>query len=192
MGRHTPLPPIIGMSGVARSGKDTVAKILHDVYGYEIYSFSDILNETLIALNPMVTLNPESADKMSLDGWTRYANLIEAVGYERAKAQPEVRRLLQAMGTEVGRTYFGQDVWVEALFRKIDVPLAVITNVRFPNEYDAVKDRGGKVWHVSRPGFTPANGHISDTALDGHTFDWAFINDGTVEDLADEVVGVLG
>lgn len=194
-------PPIIGLNGVARAGKDTVAKVLHEIYGYEIKSYSDALNEALIALNPMVALNPakfhpeKGALRLSTEddgGWTNYATLLASWGYERAKEEPEVRRLLQRLGTEVGRNMLGADIWVEALFK--DRPLGekwAIVNVRFPNEAEAVWKRGGKVWEITRPGFKPALGHISDTALDHVRKDEYIENDGTVEELAQKVITIM-
>lgn len=184
-------PRIIGLSGVARAGKDTVGNILHGLYGYHLASFSDALNRALCALNPIVTMNTDASRVSTMEEMIRYADLIDSVGYEEAKGYPEVRRLLQAMGTEVGRNIFGEDIWVEAMFKTLPNALVAITNVRFPNEYQAVKDQGGEVWRVTRPGFEPANGHISDTALDGYTFDHEIVNDGSVYDLADTVVGLM-
>lgn len=178
------LPNIIGLSGVARAGKDTVGIILHDLYGYEIKSYSEVLNQALINLNPWVI--------ESSDGWLRYADTIDLLGYEKAKEIPEVRALLQRMGTEVGRNLLGENIWVDALFKRIEPGQKVaIVNVRFPNEYRAVKDRGGQVWRVSRPGYEASQGHISDTALDEYSFDANFYNDGTVRDLADKVMNHL-
>lgn len=174
------LPQIIGLNGVARAGKDTVAGILHDLYGYTPISFSDILNRALVALNPIVDTSG-----------TRYANYVETLGYEEAKEIPEVRRLLQAMGTEVGRNLLGTDIWVEALFKNLPEGKVAITNVRFPNEANSVWGRGGVVWRVTRPGFEPSNGHISDTALDDYKMDAYIANNGTVRELADEVMGIL-
>lgn len=180
------LPTIVGLNGVARSGKDTVAGMLHDLYGYESASFSDTLNKALIALNPWVSEAPGEPK-----GPYRYAEYEKALGYEKAKENPEVRRLLQAMGTEVGRDLLGENIWVEALFKNLPPGLVAIVNVRFPNEYAAVKERGGVVWRVMRPGFEPALGHISDTALDDHDFDDYILNDGSLNDLAHRVIAVL-
>lgn len=185
------LPRIIGLNGVARAGKDTVAGILHDLYGYEVASFSDMLNQALIALNPWT--GPWLQDFGREEKYERYADMIEKIGYESAKNNPEIRRLLQAMGTEVGRNLLGEDLWVDALFKSIrDKPLVAITNVRFPNEYYATKQRQGVVWRIIRPGFTPALGHVSDTALD-HVKDWDEIidNNGGLEDLANKVIESL-
>jgi hypothetical protein len=187
------LPSIIGLNGVARAGKDTVAEILHSLYGYEVLSFSTALNNALIALNPIVdvTLHPLPDSGISAKP-VYYKDLEASVGYEQAKENSEVRRLLQTFGTEVGRKMFGEDVWVEALFRQVKPGTFIaISNVRFPNEYNAVKERGGAVWRVERPGYTPANGHISDTALDGYDFDQVIQNDSSVPALADKVIDLL-
>lgn len=187
------LPKIIGLNGVARAGKDTVATVLQDLYGYKIFSFSETLNDALYTLdresgpNAGFYVKKETPDDVR---WVRYADLVDEVGYEQAKEFPGVRAALQVMGTEVGRNLLGENVWVDALFHKIGDERAVITNVRFPNEYTKVKSRRGVVWRVQRPGFEPALGHISDTALDTHTFDEVIENDGTIEDLTRKVIRI--
>lgn len=75
------------------------------------------------------------------------------------------RKLLQDLGVGA-RDVLSPDVWVDALMSTIDGP-TVITDVRFPNEVDAICDRGGVVVRVWRPGVAPARGHVSETALDG-------------------------
>jgi hypothetical protein len=190
-------PPIIGLNGVARAGKDTVGGVLHDLYGYEIRSFSEALNNTLIALDPLVII-PWDVDIPGLHRaghrpgyplYVRYADLVDQVGYEAAKEVPEVRALLQRMGTEVGRNMFGADIWVEAMFKdyKPGDKWAVV-NARFPNEFEAIWSRGGQVWEVTRDGYKPALGHLSDTAGDHLQKDAYIQNNGTIRDLADKVM----
>lgn len=184
-------PQIIGLNGVARAGKDTVGNILHDLYGYEIVSFSDALNNALIALNPWL-------DTGSLSGggghstYERYASAVKRLGYEQAKdTYPEVRRLLQCMGTEVGRNMFGQDIWVEAMFKNYSGQKWAVVNARFPNEFEAIWSREGVIWEVTRPGFKPALGHVSDTAGDHLQKDAYIDNDGTIEELAQQVITLM-
>ena len=71
-------------------------------------------------------------------------------------------------------------------------PNWIITDVRFPNEYDAVKAKGGLILRVNRPGYGTsmldlATAHPSETALDGHDFDHVIENDGNLEDLKKKV-----
>lgn len=190
-------PSIIGLNGVARAGKDTVAKILHDLYGYEVFSFSETLNDALYTLDKAVgdraaiMVGPLIQDFGREEVYKRYSDLVDEWGYEEAKNFAGVRSLLQAMGTEVGRNLLGEDIWVEALFKKIGVQKAVITNVRFPNEAEAVWKRDGEVWEVIRPGFQPALGHVSDTALDAYRKNEYILNNGTVEELSQKVISVM-
>lgn len=177
------LPRIVGLNGVARAGKDTVAEILVRDFGYEIVSFSDLLNRCLVALNPIVVPGTGA----------RYATLEKLLGYEVAKEIPEVRALLQRMGTEVGRNLIDDDLWVKALFGSLDERgRYAIVNVRFPNEAEGTLDAGGVVWRVERPGYEAAQGHSSDTALDDwFGFEHVIANDGTLEDLRDKVTEIM-
>jgi dephospho-CoA kinase len=81
---------IIGLSGYARSGKDTVAELLVLNYGFKRMAFADGIREALSALNPILH------DGMRLN------EVVKEYGWELAKSKDEVRRLLQVLGTEVG------------------------------------------------------------------------------------------
>lgn len=172
-----PLIEIIGLSGYARSGKDSVAKVLVEEYGYTRLAFADTLREALYALDPMVTDDPDI-------NWS-ISGLVKAMGWDRAKTgYPQVRTLLQRLGTEVGRDLIHPNVWVDATFAKMrDGGKYVISDVRFPNEADAVKQWGGEIWRIMRPDTGPANDHPSETALDDYLPDVRLYNDGTLDDL---------
>ena len=81
-------------------------------------------------------------------------------------------------------------------------PNWIITDMRFPNEMEAVKERKGITIRVVRPhGYTnphtgeykemPLSYHSSETALDESEFDYEILNDGTIEDLVEKVREVL-
>lgn len=167
---------IIGLSGYARSGKDTVAELLVLNYGFKRMAFADGIREALVALNPILS-----------DGH-RLNELVDMYGWEVAKSKDEVRRLLQVMGTEVGRKLINEDVWVWLLFNKINTDeRIVIPDVRFPNEARMIEQQGGEVWRINRHNHTAVNDHISEHAMDNHMFKRVVYNDGTLDDLADEV-----
>ena len=80
------------------------------------------------------------------------------------------RELMQVFGTEVCRRCFGDDVWTRALRRRIDRSRAswfLVTDVRFPNELEAIKEWGGQVWRVVGPqrieGSVVHDNHPSET-----------------------------
>lgn len=169
---------LIGLHGYAGAGKDTVAKLLGD-YGYERIAFADKLREALIGLNPVVVVEGGRG--------IRLAPLVRAHGWDKLKRSvPEVRGLLQRLGTEAGRNIHGEDVWVRlALCSVLPADNRVITDVRFPNEAAAIRTRGGVMVNVLRPGCGPVNDHASETPL---PCDYTIHNDGKhIEPLRDAV-----
>ena len=168
---------LIGLSGVARSGKDTVAGFLVAERGFHRVAFADALKAVLADVDPLMGSHTRLHDRLE-HGW------------ELAKSEPEVRMLLQRLGVAC-RNHIGSDVWVEAVFARIEEAMDnegpsrwVVSDVRFPNEAEAIRSRGGQVWRVERPGFGPVNDHVSESALAaGFHFDQVVENDGTLADL---------
>lgn len=175
---------LLGLSGYARAGKDTAANVLVGALGFERVAFADVLREAVYTLNPYVA------------PWQDLQSLVNEGGWEALKdpscpkdTREEVRRLLQVMGTEVGRRMFGEDIWVDTLFSRLDPEKDyVISDCRFPNEAAKVKSNHGYVIRINRMGTEPINGHASETALDGYVFDAQFANDGSLEDLGHRLV----
>ena len=167
---------IIGLSGYARSGKDTVAELLCLNYDYKRVSFADPMRQALYVLSP------------KLDNNLRLSDYIDEYGWEVAKQNLEVRRLLQVFGTEVGRKQFGSEFWIDIALKDLDnTSLTVISDVRFPNEAEAIKKLGGSIWRINRHNHSAVNGHPSEHAMDNYMFNHVIYNDGTLDDLADEV-----
>lgn len=172
---------VIGLSGYARTGKDTAAKCLKEL-GFKRVAFADTLRNAAYQLNPAIAVYSgewESPiflqniiDKHGWDGYksTRYAN--------------EIRRILQRLGTEVGRNLIGEDVWVEATFNSLPSDRYVVADCRFPNEANYIRERyDGLIIRIERPGVGPINDHPSETALDDYDFDFVIQNDGSEADL---------
>lgn len=162
---------IIGLSGYARSGKDEVAKILVEEYGYKRIAFADNIRKLLYATNPQV-------------GGNRLQFLVEDYGWDVAKSQPEVRHLLQSLGV-AARNLFGEDFWVAQALSQVHLENNwVITDVRFTNEADRIKQYdNSQVWRIKRTGVEAVNGHVSEHDMDGYQVDMILKNEGTLEDL---------
>lgn len=182
---------IIGVSAYAQAGKDSLAGFLIEDFGFHRFAFADALRGAVYALNPIaeeVRTTGHDTRGSYRDVSTRTVqDIVDAEGWERAKLDhPEIRRLLQAMGTEAGRKILGENIWVDIVFRQAEeagVENAIITDCRFPNEAQAVKNKGGFVVRVTRPGVQPVNAHPSEVALDDWGFDYAVHNDGTLDEL---------
>lgn len=176
---------LIGLSGYARTGKDTAAEFLVE-RGVTRASFADVLREFAYQVNPVV-LGHLPGGK----GRLRY--LVDTIGWEASKEYAEVRELLQRIGTDAGRNVLGNDVWVNAAFARI-VPgtPVVFADVRFVNEAVAIRRRGGVVLRVERMGYGPVNDHPSETALDNFPFDAYVRNTAGLDYLAASLFGALG
>lgn len=168
---------IIGLTGYARSGKDTAAAVLTADHGFTRYGFADLLKKVARDIDPYVETSPSRFERLSA--------VVDRLGWEKAKSYEDVRRLLQRLGTEGGRDNLGDAVWVEPVMRRIVASHApaVITDVRFPNECAAVQQAGGYVVRVHRPGVAAINAHPSDAGIDTLPVDLHLTNDGTVEQL---------
>ncbi len=166
---------LIGLGGYAFSGKDAVADVMENAGWYRTFMSKAVL-KSLIILNPHVTNTARVSDIMKL-------------GYTEAKKYPEFRRLLQVFATEVVRNYLDPDIWIKKEFEEVKSELmigrgVVITGIRFHNELQAIRDKGGYSFWVSRPGFEPINDHVSEHTLKRSDFDGVIDNDGTLDDLA--------
>jgi len=140
---------ILGLNGDAGSGKDTAAEYLVEWYGFKRIGFADAVKDIALAIDPIIC-------KIEFDPfYLHLSSLVQGIGWDHAKrSMPEVRRLLQNIGTEAGRQVLGENVWVDIVKRKIDesnCPAIVITDLRFPNEASFVADQGGIVVRIERP-----------------------------------------
>lgn len=173
---------LLGLSGYARTGKDTVANILVNEHGFERVSYADALKDTAMRIDPMI----ETSFCESRDGHRPLTEIVTQHGWEKAKdGYPEVRRFLQSLGKAL-RDVVDENVWVNLAFSKINYDYGtryVIPDMRFPNEMGAIRFVGGKTVRIERPGYGPVNGHISETAIDDAKFDYTLSNDGEVTKL---------
>ena len=169
---------IIGLSGYAQTGKDTVAQHLVENYGFTRIAFADPIREALLELDPLLP------DYPAVPG-IRLSWIVNKVGWEEVKkSSPEVRRMLQRMGTEVGRNLWGSDFWVsKALQKASEHDNVVFTDVRFPNELEAILKANGDVWRIIKPEVSAVNKHHSETALDHYQFNKTILNNGSLDSL---------
>lgn len=146
--------PLVGMVGYAQAGKDTFAGYL----GYQRLAFADVLKAVAYGADPIVHVENGEC--------VRLRTVVDHLGWEVCKSEyPEVRRFLQLLGTEGGRDNLGPNVWVDAAFKDYNPRLpTVFTDVRFPNEIEAIKARGGIIVRIDRVGHVPVNGHVSEFA----------------------------
>ena len=155
----------------------------------------------------------EVKDRVLGEEWNKYSGFINTHGSIATVTKMTVRDLLQQVGTDAMRNVIHENVWVNALFAdygikdlnyfkaypdNYNLPNWIITDCRFPNEAQAIKDRGGLLIRVNRNTYTPYMSidrnhtpHTSETALDDHSFDEVIDNNGTMQELIEKVKQIL-
>lgn len=174
---------VIGLTGRAGSGKDTVRAFLEERHAFAGLAFADPIRAMLSALFQQVGASDDwMTDRLLKEG------TIPALG-------TSYRHLAQTLGTEWGRTISG-DFWLRiaqarvAVMREAGVKCLVVSDVRFINEADWIHGMGGKVWLIDRPEVEAVRLHTSE--LIGQIRpDRIIVNDGTVDDLHAFVDAVL-
>lgn len=162
---------VIALTGYAGVGKDTVADILVRDHGYTKLSFADKVKELLLAINPWIIV-PE------FGGPARLQALINTMGWNKAKrGYPEIRRLLQELGTET-RNIVDDEAWIFPILERItDVDASekiVISDLRFENELKALRAVECEchftvtVVRLTREEIGPANDHVTETVVLPH------------------------
>lgn len=205
---------LVGISGLAGSGKDQTATYLIEDHGFCRVSLADPLKR--------ICRDVFAFTDEQLWGPSQFRNAPDT-RYPRPDGTfLAPREALQTLGTEWGRSCY-PNTWVELCIRTAKALLAyetaghgysqqrgvhgvdtvygapnpirgvAVPDVRFRNELQAIKDAGGKVIRVVRPGAGLSGGrelHPSETeqaSIQDHEFDFVIENSGTLEDLRTSV-----
>lgn len=175
---------VIGLAGKMGSGKDTVAEFLRP-FGFQRFGFADALREEVAD-----AIEGGRKDMPAcLSAAAQEAFLHAPVSEVWAKpTTPRMRALLQEWGTEYRRTQ-EEHYWTRIMREKLaGAERACITDVRFPDEAALVREMGGRVWVVQRPGAV-GNGHVSESMA--FPFDYVIQNTADMANLEREVIRAL-
>lgn len=196
---------LLGIHGKKRSGKDTVGQYLENKYGFNKHAFANKLRELALGINPIVYTTS--------DDYIKLYDFINVYGYEEAKKQQDIREFYQDLGIAVRKT-FGKDFWVDELwkvlikkydtydsavsepdeFKSLVLPNiqsnVVITDVRFENEAQRIRDYSGYIIHLIGRG-EEGDEHISEKPLPPQFTQFALDNSGTEEELFEKVDNIL-
>ena len=197
---------IIGVCGLIGAGKDTIADYLVNIHEFRRESFAGTLKDAVSAVFGW--------DRIMLEGRTRASRAWreepDAWWSERLGREITPRWVLQYWGTEVCRHGFHDDIWIASLENKLrhSADNVVISDCRFPNEIDAIRRAGGTVIRVVRGSepewYTIAERasqgvewaaqallavgvHASETAWIGTEFDAVLDNNGSMDQLYQQV-----
>jgi hypothetical protein len=187
---------IIGLAGFAGSGKGTVGEVLTDKFSFKQFAFADVLKDTVSTMFgwPRPLLEGDTNESRE------FREKVDSFWSARLGEEITPRIILQRMGTEIVRSNINDNFWVHALAKRIEgIKDVVITDVRFPNEVQYIRESGGFIVRVMR-GNDPVwfktaydhnmnskyemyqkypNVHVSEWAWIGTSFDYVINNDGS-------------
>jgi len=171
---------IIGLCGLAGSGKDSVSAILSRRHGFAAISFAGPIYRAVSEITGLPPARLKDRDQKERP--------IPWIG-------KSPRELLQTLGTEWGRNMVREDIWVRiAMWRASEHERegrhVAITDVRFANEAEAIRHAGGYVWRVERPGAGlagAAGGHSSELGIPDRLVNQVVRNAGSLDDLEEAV-----
>lgn len=124
----------------------------------------------------------------SLYGW---AGLMEPEFYEQPSNESKREEILSGIYKTPRQIWIEvsqklkdvhNDTWLNLLFNKYSkCEILLISDLRFPNEVEAIRKRGGTLVKIINPRIEPTS-DIADDALEGFS-DWDYIinNDGSIE-----------
>jgi hypothetical protein len=173
----------IGLAGKSGSGKDVVADYICDQYFYKKIAVADAIRDEANAFIQIVLGIGAAKQNLPPSFEVVLESFREAVWAK--PTPPEIRVLLQWWGTEFRRSQ-NSDYWVERLAERLDnEDCVVVSDVRTPDEIEAIHQAGGEVWFVERPGIGSVGtaNHYTEVALEGVLFDRTITNDQSLEDL---------
>lgn len=181
---------IIGLTGPARSGKNTVAEIISQEYGGRVreVAFADLIKVSAArALG--IQFSPDQVGSKAVRMWAdvfKTHATIQIRDDRTGEIDHEIsgRAFLQRYGTEAHRELFDDDFWVKNA--ELSLPgdeLVVVTDVRFDNEAHRIKSMKGFIWKVSRGDVGPVNDHASERPIDASLIDVEIPNNGSYSDL---------
>lgn len=174
---------IIGITGHARHGKDSTADIVVKRMGFQKYALAETMKDACRVI-------------FGWDDRYLYGDLKDVVDSVFGVSP---RHVLQSLGTEWGQYQLskydsfekttGRKLWVNSLLARI-AGNAVISDVRFPHESDAIRGRGGIIILVRRD-YPVDTSHESERGVDEIRADYTVHNYGTLNDLEWQVCDLL-
>lgn len=171
---------IIGITGVARAGKDTIGDCLCRDHKFARLEFARPLKRMVSAL------------------LQRDFDWVNEHKEEHIEGLASPRVLLQTLGTDWGRNMIDSNIWVNAVHRQVndflrseesrDYDGIVLTDCRFDNEAEWVRGNGGEVWQVERNLITEeVPTHPSENGVRGDLVDRILANNATILELNERV-----
>lgn len=132
---------VIGISGFVGSGKTSVAEWFIGNHGFKRFSFADPIREMMMVLgvDEATLRDPKKKEEP-----------------HNALMGRTPREAMETLGTAWGREIIHPQLWIgQFALRTRKARMVIVDDVRFPNEVQAIREIGGKVFKLIVPGKEP-------------------------------------
>jgi hypothetical protein len=192
---------LIGLCGLAGSGKDSIAQHCIQTHGFVQLSFADVLKDVLSILfdwdrSRLDGLTPEDRAwrEQPDEWWTTKCGFVVTP-----------RRMMQMWGTDICRKHFDQKIWIHCLHRRYEKIIktkpdsrVIVSDCRFEDECKMISECGGTLLRVEReyPDWYEMakkhpekmelqfpDVHVSEWGIVSHPCDYTIMNNGTLQQL---------
>ena len=180
------MPRVIAITGLAGSGKSSVASLLCIHHGFRLVKFADPIKDMLRAIG----LGPAELEgnKKGLPS--------------RLLGGKSPRYAMQTLGTDWGRSMIHDNLWINIWRSRAKDILAdglpvVCDDARFQNEAEIVRDLGGEIWNIKRPAIGRLGatgglpGHESESGVAARHATVQINNTGTLDDLLIKITELM-
>ena len=183
--------PLIGLTGKAGAGKDTIGNFIVHEYDFQKEAFAKPLKQATSAL----------------------FGISENIMEDRIKKETPIlewgkspRQLNQWLGTDVLRNQFGEDFFVKSMRERISKDRRVygsfvITDCRFDNEAQFILESGGMVFQVDRNTqdkndknvniSEECKGHVTEQGISPHLLSGRINNNGYFSETIEEIKKIM-
>lgn len=159
---------LIGFCGYKGVGKTEAAKTLIDNLGYTDVQFSGALK----------TMLESYLQYVGVENTKDYTDGLFKNHRSRYFCDKDFRHIMQSLGTDWGRNMVGQDFWIRAWNMKIkNLERIVVSDVRFPDEVETIRDKGGIIIKIHRPKYLNLDEHESEQNFPNLRHDYEVVND---------------
>jgi hypothetical protein len=194
---------VIGLTGRARAGKDTVAAMIAEELG-DFVRREALADRLKVSAARALGFDGSDEELVGVMDTLKVCGSVHAAvehgQYDVQESFLNGREFLQRYGTEAHRDVFGVDFWLDAVLpltdegnpSRNDHDVLIVSDVRFPNEAQRVLDYGGEVWEVIRPeGERPGAEHVSEAGVPPSLVTLSIVNGGTLDELRASVQWAL-
>jgi hypothetical protein len=152
----------------------------------EMFEDRDFKENVFIDFNDLSFHKRENLKRYEILSDSKFNRKVNDMTIDVKANKLSIRQLLQYWGTNVMRKYLGDQLWCLATLRLGEIHDLIVSDMRFKAEASAVKEKGGIIIYIDRPGCEVGNHQSEKEAFELYQtgkYDYVIHNNGTLKEL---------